>query len=163
MLVRLNGNQTLKVAHGCVESSFPLPPRREPNDKHFSYLLYFIYLIKMMAPWKGSNAEPRSGRGCLFFTMIFFIPCKSTQGQSVLSFLSMKKKPTPRGEEDGQMIPATRDSKMYFSIASCSGLERLQSLLDGNGAPGNRSIAQSYGQCGWRDIAQDLLNTSFKS
>ena len=39
-------------------------------------------------------------------------------------FLPTKKKPAPAGEEEGQMIPAARDSPRYFSMASVSGLDR---------------------------------------
>lgn len=34
---------------------------------------------------------------------------------------------------------------MYFSMASCSSLDRLYSLLVGSGAPGRRSVALAYG------------------
>lgn len=37
-------------------------------------------------------------------------------------------------EADGQIIPAVRESIMYFSIDSLSGRERLYNLLVGNGA-----------------------------
>lgn len=37
-------------------------------------------------------------------------------------------------EVDGQIIPAVRESLMYFSIDSLSGQERLYNLLVGNGA-----------------------------
>lgn len=48
--------------------------------------------------------------------------------------------PTPRGEEDGRIIPESSDSVMYVSMASLSGAERLYSRLVGKAAPGSRSI-----------------------
>lgn len=45
--------------------------------------------------------------------------------------------PAPTGKEEGRIRPAASDSLRYFSIASCSGLERLYRWLEGNGAPGS--------------------------
>lgn len=61
----------------------------------------------------------------------------------VFYLFCQQRKTLPRDEEDGRMIPAAKDSEMYFSIASCFGLERLYNLLEGSGAPGSRSMAQS--------------------
>lgn len=65
-----------------------------------------------------------------------------------MSFLATKKKPAPRGDEDGWIMPAARDSLMYFPMASLSGRERLYNLLEGKDDPGRRSTAQSYGLWG---------------
>lgn len=72
-------------------------------------------------------------------------PRKSIHGRSDPSFLPTKKNPAATGEDDGRIIPAASDSLMYFSIATCSGLDMLYNRLEGKGAPGRRSIAQSYG------------------
>lgn len=45
-------------------------------------------------------------------------------GLRVLSFLSIKKKPAPAGDEEGLMIPAAIDSLTYFSMASLSQAEK---------------------------------------
>lgn len=65
------------------------------------------------------------------------------QGWRVLSLLFTKKKTAPKGEDEGRIMPAARDSERYFSMATRSGLERLYKRLDGKVAPGNRSMEQS--------------------
>jgi hypothetical protein len=102
-------------------------------------------LVNTVTPWRGAKADLMSGKGYLFFTVKSFSPQKSTHGLSDLSFFT-KKNPAPTGEEDGVISPAARESWMYFSIASYSGQERLHNRLLGRGAPGWRSIAQSYGR-----------------
>ena len=72
------------------------------------------------------------------------------------SFLPTKKNPALAGDDDGWIIPAARDSKRYFSTASVSGLDR-------ENVPDSRSIAQSYGLCGSRQVARDLQKTSLRS
>lgn len=42
------------------------------------------------------------------------------------SFLDIKKNP-PSGDEDGLIMPAFKESGIYFSMASCSFTERLKS------------------------------------
>ncbi len=61
------------------------------------------------------------------------------------------------------MILATSESEIYFSMASLSGAEREYNLPLGGDVPGNKSIAQPYGQCGGREAARDLLNFLFRS
>lgn len=56
-----------------------------------------------------------------------------------------RKKPVAIGEEDGQIRTADKDSCMYFSIASFSGLVRLYNFLTGSSAPESKSVAQAYG------------------
>ncbi len=80
--------------------------------------------MKMVAPWGSSEADVRSGDGYLFLTVMLLRPLKSMHLCSDLSFFSTKTKPAPSGEEDGRIIPAARDSEIYFSIASHSGLEK---------------------------------------
>ena len=64
------------------------------------------------------------------------------QGRRVLSSFSTKA-PIPIGEEKGRMIPAAKESWMYYSIASLSGAEREYRCPLGGNVPGNKSIAQS--------------------
>lgn len=40
------------------------------------------------------------------------------------SFLPAKKNPPSRDEEDGQIRPATKDSPIYFCMASLSGADK---------------------------------------
>lgn len=80
-----------------------------------------------------------------------------------MSFFSKKKKPAPTGEEEGRMGPAATESVVYFSMASRSGLDRLKSLLVGRGAPGSRSMAQSYSQWGGSKEAEVLQKTCCRS
>lgn len=65
------------------------------------------------------------------------------QGCRVLSFLLMKKRHAPAGDDDGLMIPAVREELMYLFIASLSGVERGYSRPLGGAALGNSSIVQS--------------------
>ena len=46
------------------------------------------------------------------------------QGRRDLSFLPTKKKPAPAGNEEGRMIPAAKEDRMYSSMACRSGAER---------------------------------------
>lgn len=62
-------------------------------------------------------------------------------GRKDLSIFT-KKNPAPRGEQDGQIIPTTRDSVIYCSMASPSGHDTLYSRLEGRDAPVNKSMAQ---------------------
>lgn len=94
--------------------------------------------MNILAPWKGSNAKLMRGKGHLFFTVMLFNPQKSIKGRKDLSFFSTKKNPALRGEDEGQMIPAARESVIYSSIASLSGR-----WLVGNGAQERRSMVQS--------------------
>lgn len=50
---------------------------------------------------------------------------KVIQGLKVKSFFDTKKKTSPIGEEEGQIIPAAKESLMYTSMGSRSGLDRL--------------------------------------
>lgn len=95
----------------------------------------------------------------LFLMVILFRPEKSIQGP----FLATKKNPVSTGEEDSRIIPAARESFMYVSIDSLSGWDKLYRRLVGRGAPGSKSIAQSYGRCGGRDMARCLLKASLRS
>lgn len=52
------------------------------------------------------------------------------QDERVLSF-STKKNPAPTGEEEGRMSPTAKDSLMYVSMTSSSGLDRLYNFLVG--------------------------------
>ena len=69
------------------------------------------------------------------------------------SFLPTEKNPAPAGDNDGRIIPTVRDSKRYFSIASVSGLDKENRRPLGGVVPHLRSIAQSYGLCGGRQVA----------
>ncbi len=60
------------------------------------------------------------------------------------------------------MILAARESEIYFSIASLSGVESEYNLPLGGDVPGNKSIAQSLGWCWGIEAAWDLLNTPFR-
>lgn len=99
------------------------------------------------------------GSGYLFLIVMPFKPVKLMHGHRVLSF-STKKNLTPTGDEEGRMRPVAKESLMYFSTASFTGFERLYSLLVERGAPGNKSMAQSYGRCGGSERARSLLKTS---
>jgi hypothetical protein len=83
------------------------------------------------------------GRAYLFLIVMLLSPLKSMHGRRDLSFLETKKNPAPTGEEEGLMMPAERDSLMYFSMASLSGRDKLYRRLLGKGAPGRRSMGQS--------------------
>lgn len=107
--------------------------------------------MKTTAQQRGAKAELMSGKGYLFLTVMLLSPWKSMHGLSVPSFLLMKKKPAPRGEEEGLIIPTVGESQMYFSIASYTGQERLYNQLLGRGAPGWRLMAQSYSQWSGND------------
>ncbi len=63
----------------------------------------------------------------------------------------------------GTMISAARDSVRYFSKASRSGTEREYSLPRGGMVPGRRSILQSYGRWGGKDVARERLKTARRS
>ena len=45
------------------------------------------------------------------------------QGRRDLSFLPTNKKPAPADDEEGQMIPAAKEDRMYSSLACRSGAE----------------------------------------
>lgn len=77
--------------------------------------------------------------------------------------LKKKKNPAPRGDEGGRVRRAASDSRIYFSIDSLSGHDKLYKLLVWSGAPGRRSIEQSHGQWGGKDKALLLLNTLARS
>lgn len=118
--------------------------------------------MKMVAPCKSSKAEEMSGKGYLFLTVMLFSPRKFTHGRRALSFFSTKENPVPPGEDEGLIMP-DRDLLMYLLMASRSGAEgEKRQPCDGE-VPGNKSISQSYGLCGDREVALSLLNTSFKS
>ena len=82
------------------------------------------------------------------------------QGLRNPSFLPTKKKPAPAGDEDGRIKPAFSDVLMYSFVASLSGPETEYNWPFGMVDPGIRSMAQSYGRCGGRDMALVLLKTS---
>ena len=65
------------------------------------------------------------------------------QGLRDLSFLPTKKKPAPAGDEEGRMIPAAKEDRMYSSMACRSGAEREYKRPLGDEVPGRRSMAQS--------------------
>lgn len=74
--------------------------------------------VKTVAPYRSSKADDRSGREFFISYYCDFIV-------------------------EGQMMPAAKESVMYLSIASLSGLERLYNRRVGKGALGSRSIPQS--------------------
>jgi len=90
-----------------------------------------------------------SMHGNLYRDKVFYLSC---QQQKRILHLRLTK-----------MIPAVKESCIYVSIANLSGRDRLYRQLEGNGAPGRRSVAQSYGLCGGRERALSLLNTELKS
>ena len=55
-----------------------------------------------------------------------------------------------QGCEVGEMIPTTKESLTYWSIASLSWAKREYQLPLGGDVPGHKSIAQVYRQCGGR-------------
>lgn len=71
-----------------------------------------------------------------------------------LFFLSTKKNPAPKGDVDGQMMPAARESG--------SGLEMLYRQLVGKGAPVIKSIPHKDSE-GVGDQALSLQKTGAKS
>lgn len=82
-----------------------------------SYLrtLGMVHLVSLLA---SSSAYPESshrcnsghsGNGYRFFTVISFKPLYSIQGLRVLSFFSTKKNPEPAGEDEGWIMPATKE------------------------------------------------------
>lgn len=79
-------------------------------------------MVNTVAPLRGAKAELMSGMGYLCFTVILLSPQSSMHSLSDPSYLSTKKEPAPTGEAEGLIIPAARESWMYLSIASCSGL-----------------------------------------
>lgn len=64
----------------------------------------------MVAVWRGSEAEFGRGRGYVFLMVMLFSLLKSMHGHKVPSFFATKKSPVPRGEEEGRIMPATRES-----------------------------------------------------
>ncbi len=85
------------------------------------------------------------------------------QGRREPSFFFTKKNPAPAGEEEGRMRPAFKDSLIYLSMASLSGPDREYKRPLGGEVPGRRSMAQSYGRWGGKDVARDLLKTRQRS
>lgn len=79
------------------------------------------------------------------------------QGLSELSF-SAKKTLAPAGDEDERMIPAARESFMYFLVASLSGADRECRQPFGGEVPGCRSMVQSYGLCGGREYLLEIVD-----
>ena len=77
--------------------------------------------------------------------------------------LPTKINPAPVGEEEGRMMPAARDSLRYLSIAAVSGRDSENRHPLGGVVPGWRSIAQSYGLYGGRQVARDLQKTLLRS
>lgn len=57
-------------------------------------------------------------------------------------------------------LQAARDSRIYFSMASLLGQDRLYSRLVGSGAPERRLIAQSQGLWSGSHSALCLMKTS---
>lgn len=74
-------------------------------------------------------------------------------------FFFTKKNPAPSREEKGRIMPAAKDSWIYFSMASLSGRNRLNRRLEGKRVPGRRSIAQCvHNVDGEREVREgDLL------
>lgn len=70
----------------------------------------------------------------------------------------MKKYAALRGEVKGLIKPATKNSEIYVSMASSSGLDRWNNLLEGKMEPGIRSMAQSYGLWGDNTFALSPIN-----
>ncbi len=66
--------------------------------------------------------------------------------------LFTKKNPAPAGEEEGRMRSAFKDSLIYLSMASLSGPDREYKRPLGGEVPGRRSMAQSYGRWGGKDV-----------
>lgn len=102
----------------------------------------------------GLKAELRRGRGYMFFSVMLFRPI---QGLRDLSFFG-RSGSRPRGVEEGRMMPAERESLIYFSMAS---LSVSYNRLDGRVAPVNRLMVQSYGRSGGCESSRSLLKTSF--
>lgn len=74
----------------------------------------------------------------------------------------MKKKPVPTGEEEGWINQDPRDSEMYFSIASHSGLERLYNRLPGSGrAAEHRPAAQWHSHK--NDEGEERVSAAWKT
>ncbi len=116
-------NQVFKVSKGGVEGCFPFVSLADTDKVVCTAQVQFGE--DSSAKSRGAKAELIKGRGYLFLIAMLFRPQKSIHGFKVPSFLLTKKKTAPTGEEEGRMIPAARESWMYFSIASCSGRERL--------------------------------------
>lgn len=68
-------------------------------------------------------------------------------GWTDLSF-STKKNPAPRGEEDGQIIPAARDSTMYRFIAYPPGHGKLYCQPGGRNTPFDGTVIGLVGGLG---------------
>lgn len=80
------------------------------------------------------------------------------QGLRDPSFL-LKKNSAPAADKDGQMSPVFSEVSMYsFNTALSPETEQRRPL--GIVQPRIRSMVQSYGRCGGRDMALVLLNTS---
>lgn len=73
----------------------------------------------------------------------FIKTSKINTGPEGLVFLGHKNEPASTREEDGQIIPATNDSPMYFFILLISSPDMLCKQLEVSGAPRRRSVAQS--------------------
>lgn len=65
-----------------------------------------------------------------------------------------------RGQGDDS---SREDSRIYFSMATHSGADRLYGRVVGRRDPGRKYITQSYGLLGGSERAFCLLNTSCKS
>jgi len=108
------------------------------------------------------NGEAEGWKGIMILDFVSLSLLQSMQGLSVLSFFSTKKNPTPAGEEEGQILPAATASLMYVSMASLSGVDREYRCPLGSAVPGCRSMAQSCGRCGGREVALAFLKISWK-
>lgn len=60
------------------------------------------------------------------------------QGRRDLFFFSTKKNPAPAGEEEGRIIPAASESRMYSSMAWHSEEDRENGLPLCGAVPGNK-------------------------
>lgn len=56
------------------------------------------------------------------------------QGQSLVL-------PAPSGEDDGQIMPADKESLMYFSMVSLSNLDKLYNRLEGRVAQDSKPMS----------------------
>ena len=133
-------DQILKVTQRCVEQSLPLVPS-------LMWTRWFrrSSLVNTVAPWRGGKAELMSGKGYLFLTVMLFSPLMSLHGLNDPSFFFSKKNPaSTREEEDKSCSQRVLDVPLHSLF--CTGRERLNTRLLGRGAPGWRSMGQSYGR-----------------
>ena len=75
---------------------------------------------------------------------------QSMQGRRPSSFIPTKKKPAPVGDEDGQMKPSSKASRMYSSI-TFSGQEHKQLTMGGCAAWEQNDIAIKF-PVGWQNL-----------